>query len=145
VPADDLPLRVEIKRYLKQRYPEGLFSHQHAAVAKILGGTNVVITTPTSSGKSLIFTVPAFQAFLEDGHATSLFIYPQKALANDQLLKLKEACAAICSDRPEEWLIARYCVGSAGIGQQLSSAKRIDRWLDFDIISSCMVSVKCCI
>ena len=108
VPPDDLPLCAEIKRYLTQKYPEGLFTHQHDAITKILGGANIVITTPTSSGKSLIFTIPAFQAFLEDDGATSLFIYPQKALANDQFMKLKDACTGICPDRSKEWLIARY-------------------------------------
>jgi hypothetical protein len=41
--------------------------------------------------------------------------------------------------------IALACVGSAGIGQLLSSAKRMDRWLDLDIMNSCMAFVKSCL
>jgi len=73
VPADDLPLCAEIKRYLTQKYPEGLFTHQHDAITKVFGGANVVITTPTSSGKSLIFTIPAFRGDIRDGPYFSLF------------------------------------------------------------------------
>lgn len=69
--------------------PSGLFTHQHAAIESILGRRNTVVATRTSSGKSMIFTVPALDAMCRDEEATSLFLYPQKALANDQLAKLR--------------------------------------------------------
>ena len=52
-------------------------------------------TTRTSSGKSLVYSLPVLDALVRDPESTSLFIYPQKALANDQLLKLSDAVAGI--------------------------------------------------
>src|SRR5205823_3365259 len=72
--------------YLKQ----GLFLHQFEGISHVLAGRHVVISTPTSSGKSLIFGVPVLNALARDRRASSLLIYPQKALANDQLKKLRE-------------------------------------------------------
>jgi len=106
--ANDLPIRPALKDYLTKTYPGGLFTHQHIALRRIFDGHNVVVSTRTSSGKSLIFTIPAFEAFLNDTLATSLFIYPQKALANDQLSKLQEVYRSVCSGSPDDRLIARY-------------------------------------
>ena len=65
-----------------------LYTHQVEAIKKIRAGKNVVITTPTSSGKSLAFTSPILEKILKNKKTTAIFIYPTKALANDQLLKL---------------------------------------------------------
>lgn len=60
-----------------------LWSHQAAALDHTARGRSVVITTPPSSGKSLCYQIPSLQA--ADRGATSLVIYPTKALAHDQL------------------------------------------------------------
>lgn len=62
--ANDLPIRPALKDYLTKTYPGGLFTHQHIAIERIFNGHNVVVNTRTASGKSLIFTIPAFEAFL---------------------------------------------------------------------------------
>ena len=75
--------------------PQGLFTHQHAAIESVLAGNHTIAATRTSSGKSLIFTVPALNALCRDPNATSLFLYPQKALANDQWTKLNSTIQAV--------------------------------------------------
>lgn len=65
-----------------------LYSHQARAVDLALDGKNVIITTPTASGKTLAFNVPVFEALLNDKKATALYLYPMKALSNDQLKTL---------------------------------------------------------
>jgi DEAD/DEAH box helicase domain-containing protein len=63
----------------------------------------VILTTPTASGKTLAFNIPVFTALEQDSDARALYLYPTKALANDQLLPLDalsrftgiSACAAI--------------------------------------------------
>jgi DEAD/DEAH box helicase domain-containing protein len=71
-----------------------LYTHQVDAINLIRKGKNVVITTPTSSGKSLAFTYPILEKILEDPKTTAIFIYPINALANDQHSKLldKDFC-----------------------------------------------------
>jgi DEAD/DEAH box helicase domain-containing protein len=53
-------------------------------------GQNVIITTPTASGKTLAFSLPILESYATDDNATSLFIYPANALIADQLAKLQE-------------------------------------------------------
>ncbi len=108
----DSSLCSSIQNYLAGRFPQGLFTHQHDAIENVLAGKNSVVATRTSSGKSLIFSLPAFHTLCEEPDSTVLFLYPQKALANDQLLKLREMAAAISclsqaqADNP--LLISRY-------------------------------------
>jgi DEAD/DEAH box helicase domain-containing protein len=66
------------------------YSHQAEAINKARQGKNVIITTPTASGKTLAFNIPVFDALENDKKATALYIYPSKALTNDQLKVLQE-------------------------------------------------------
>jgi len=81
-------LHPAIVRYLQCQHPSGLFDHQHEAIEGVLNGRNMVVATRTSSGKSLIYSLPALDAICRNPNATALLIFPQKALANDQLGKL---------------------------------------------------------
>jgi DEAD/DEAH box helicase domain-containing protein len=63
-----------------------VYSHQSAALSMIGRGKNVVVATPTASGKSLIFMAAAFEKLLSDDGRTLVF-YPQKALGGDQLAR----------------------------------------------------------
>ncbi|MCY2977582.1 MAG: DEAD/DEAH box helicase [Planctomycetota bacterium] len=54
-------------------------------------GNNTIVATRTSSGKSLIFSLPALDVVCRDADSTALFLYLQKALANDQYAKLVSA------------------------------------------------------
>ena len=67
-----------------------LYSHQAQAINMARQGKNVVIATPTASGKTLAFNIPVLEALTKDPKATALYLYPTKALTNDQLKVLKE-------------------------------------------------------
>lgn len=62
-----------------------LYSHQAAAVEKIRKGEHVVLVTPTASGKTLCYNLPVLQAILEDPGSRALYLFPTKALAQDQM------------------------------------------------------------
>lgn len=87
---DDHGFCPQVDEFLAANYPTGLYTHQAAAIASIQAGNHTVTATRTSSGKSLIYSLPVVNQLCQDPDSTSLFIYPQKALANDQLVKLRE-------------------------------------------------------
>ena len=66
------------------------YSHQAEAINKARQGKNVIIATPTASGKTLAFNIPILEALTNDKRATALYLYPTKALTNDQLKVLRE-------------------------------------------------------
>ena len=65
-----------------------LYTHQCNAINYIRAGKNVILTTPTASGKTLTFNIPVFTALNADPDARALYLYPTKALSNDQLATL---------------------------------------------------------
>ena len=67
-----------------------LYSHQAQAIDLARQGKNVVIATPTASGKTLAFNIPVLEALTKDPKASALYLYPTKALTNDQLKVLRE-------------------------------------------------------
>ncbi|MBN1286993.1 MAG: DEAD/DEAH box helicase [Anaerolineae bacterium] len=67
---------------------ETLYTHQAAAVEAALGGENVVVVTGTASGKTLCYNLPALQACRRDPTARALYLFPTKALAQDQAAAL---------------------------------------------------------
>ena len=66
---------------------ERLYTHQAEAINAALAGQNVVVATSTASGKTLCFNVPVLEALARDPLARALYLYPTKALAQDQLGK----------------------------------------------------------
>jgi DEAD/DEAH box helicase domain-containing protein len=87
--ADGIDFSPEIKKYLSHCGIERLYTHQAEAIECIRQGKNTVITTPTASGKTLAFNIPVAEAIQKDG-ITALYVYPAKALSNDQLAVLEE-------------------------------------------------------
>ena len=67
-----------------------LYSHQVELLKHGRAGRNVIITTATASGKTLAFNLPVFETMLGSGSATALYLYPMKAVTQDQLKVLKE-------------------------------------------------------
>ncbi|RPB26004.1 P-loop containing nucleoside triphosphate hydrolase protein [Terfezia boudieri ATCC MYA-4762] len=67
-----------------------LYSHQAAALNAIHGGEDVIVSTSTSSGKSLIYQLPVLHAIERDRRTKAMYIFPTKALAQDQLRGLKD-------------------------------------------------------
>ncbi len=66
------------------------FTHQASAIDQVLQGKDVVIVTPTASGKTLCYNVPVLQAILENPESRAMYLFPTKALAQDQLAELRE-------------------------------------------------------
>ncbi|GAC1342114.1 MAG: ATP-dependent helicase MrfA [Candidatus Dormibacteria bacterium] len=78
---------------LRSRGVAAPYSHQAEAIAAAQAGENVVVVTPTASGKSLCYLVPVLDAWLGDPEARSLWLFPTKALAQDQLTGLGDLVA----------------------------------------------------
>src|SRR5947199_9975823 len=75
---------------LRARGIEELYSHQARAWELIQKGQHVVIVTPTASGKTLCYNLPALQALVHQPDARVLYLFPTKAPAQDQLAELEE-------------------------------------------------------
>lgn len=73
---------------LREQNIDALFTHQAAAIEASLHGENPVIVTPTASGKTLCYNLPVLHALLREPSNTNLYIFPTKALAQDQLANL---------------------------------------------------------
>ncbi|MGD8910120.1 MAG: DEAD/DEAH box helicase, partial [Chromatiales bacterium] len=90
-PGNYCPLPDELEprlaRALLQRGVERLYSHQTAAWTSISAGRHTVIVTPTASGKTLCYNLPVLQAALRE-RAKALYLFPTKALAQDQVAEL---------------------------------------------------------
>ena len=65
-----------------------LYTHQAEAMAHALAGRSVVVVTPTASGKTLCYNGPVLDAILQDPSSRALYLFPTKALAQDQLAEL---------------------------------------------------------
>jgi DEAD/DEAH box helicase domain-containing protein len=77
-----------LRSVLAARGVEQLYTHQAAAIEHALAHRNVVITTPTASGKTLCYNAPVLSSVLRDPAARALYLFPTKALAQDQLAEL---------------------------------------------------------
>ena len=84
-----------LKAVLVGRGVEAPYTHQADAIAHALAGHHVVITTPTASGKTLCYNVPVLQSILQDPAARALYLFPTKALAQDQLAELDRLSQAL--------------------------------------------------
>jgi DEAD/DEAH box helicase domain-containing protein len=67
-----------------------LYSHQAAAAESVHAGKNLVIVTPTASGKTLCYNLPVLNAILHNDDTRALYLFPTKALAQDQLAELHD-------------------------------------------------------
>ena len=80
---------------LRARGINQLYTHQAEAVAHVLAGRNVVVTTPTASGKTLCYNLPVLHRILVEPSTRALYLFPTKALAQDQLAELDRLSQAI--------------------------------------------------
>lgn len=84
------PVPAPLARALARRGIERLYTHQAMAIRHARAGRHVAVVTGTASGKSLAYHIPALEALLADPSATVLYLFPTKALAQDQLRFLLE-------------------------------------------------------
>src|SRR5438132_2630688 len=101
LPAD---LHPELVAALARRGVERLYSHQAEAYDAVGRGRHLVVVTPTASGKTLCYNLPVLQRLLENPEKRALYIYPTKALAQDQLAEL----GALKSGLPIEVRVDTY-------------------------------------
>ncbi len=107
-------------RAIRQKGVSRLYSHQAEAVERVHSGENVVVVTPTASGKTLCYNLPVIDAILKDPSKRALYLFPTKALSQDQRAELIELteCVGVDikthtfdGDTPQ---MARRAVRSAG-------------------------------
>ena len=96
-----------------------LYSHQAEAVVRAHNGENLVIATGTASGKTLCYNLPAVQQALSNHNARILYLFPTKALTQDQLTSLDKLLKVIPSKKP---MVANIFDGDTP--QQMRSAMR---------------------
>src|SRR5438270_4750839 len=97
-------LRPELVAALARRRVERLYSRQAEAYDAVRRGRHLVVVTPTASGKTLCYNLPVLQRLLENPEKRALYIYPTKALAQDQLAEL----GALKSGLPIEVRVDTY-------------------------------------
>jgi len=88
----DTPLIPALAEYLDQ-HGIRLYAHQCEAINLVRNGKNVILTTATASGKTLAFNLPVLECLAAEPGARALYLYPTKALANDQILSLEQMAA----------------------------------------------------
>ncbi|KAH7889934.1 DEAD H helicase [Phlebopus sp. FC_14] len=87
----DKPLSESLQQALRDsRKINSLYTHQATAINAISQKKHVIVSTSTASGKSIIYQVPLLRLLKEDPNATAVFVYPTKALAQDQRTALEE-------------------------------------------------------
>src|SRR6266852_3834435 len=87
-----------ISAALRRRGIQQLYSHQSAALEATRAGKNIVVVTPTASGKTLCYDLPVIDAIAKDTSARALYLFPTKALAQDQLAELESLSGDIDID-----------------------------------------------
>ena len=101
VPAQHAPfpaaLDDRLTRALASRGISELYTHQADTIDHALAGRNVVVVTPTASGKTLGYNAPVLHSILQDPSSRALYLFPTKALAQDQLAELQALCEAIAA------------------------------------------------
>lgn len=81
-------LAPELTELLRQKGIEQLYIHQARSLQAVQEGHDIVVVTPTASGKTLCYNLPVIQALIENEEARALYLFPTKALAQDQVAEL---------------------------------------------------------
>jgi DEAD/DEAH box helicase domain-containing protein len=77
---------------------EELYSHQAAALGAVLQRQSVVVLTPTASGKTMCYNLPVLQSILDEPESRALYLFPTKALAQDQMQELHDLITEVGAD-----------------------------------------------
>ena len=87
-------VRPELAAAYRAKGIDQLYSHQAAAAELARAGKDFVVVTPTASGKTLCYNLPVLNAILENTDTRALYLFPTKALAQDQLAELHDLADA---------------------------------------------------
>jgi DEAD/DEAH box helicase domain-containing protein len=79
-----------LKNALERRGISRLYTHQKSSYDQIMQGQSIVAVTPTASGKTLCYNLPVIQSIIDDPNARALYMFPTKALAQDQKSEINE-------------------------------------------------------
>src|SRR5258708_27769751 len=85
-------------KMLEARGISALYAHQAAVLEQVRAGKNVVVITPTASGKTFCYTLPVLNTILNEPGARSIFLYPTKALARDQMEEINKMIEELGED-----------------------------------------------
>ena len=96
----------EMRALLKGSGISRLYSHQVSGIDLVRSGRHVVVSTPTASGKTLVYNLPVIEQILKDPLSRALYLFPLKALAQDQMKAFGELTA--CLDRERAPTCATY-------------------------------------
>ncbi len=88
----------KVKDALMERGISRPYTHQAEAIKKALDQQDVCVVTPTASGKTLCYNVPILSEILKNDDARALYIFPTKALSQDQVAELYELITAMDVD-----------------------------------------------
>ncbi len=91
-------LHPKLREVLRGRGYERLYTHQRQAYDAVGEGRHTVVVTPTASGKTLCYNLPVLDRILKDPDARALYLFPTKALAQDQLAELYATIEALGAD-----------------------------------------------
>ena len=96
----ELPAGVDDRliQALERRGIARLYTHQADALNAVRQGKNIVVVTPTASGKTLCYNLPVLDLLLRDPGARAMYLFPTKALAEDQLHEMESAIAETGSE-----------------------------------------------
>ncbi|MDH7601898.1 MAG: DEAD/DEAH box helicase [Armatimonadota bacterium] len=86
----DPPIQGLLREALQRQGIERFYAHQVEAISRVRRGEHVIVVTSTASGKTLCYNVPVLEALERNPRTRALYIYPTKALAQDQLGKLRQ-------------------------------------------------------
>jgi DEAD/DEAH box helicase domain-containing protein len=87
-------LNPSLQEALKKKGVEQLYTHQKSAYEAVMQGSSIVAVTPTASGKTLCYNLPVLQTILSNPNARALYMFPTKALAQDQKSEINEIIQA---------------------------------------------------
>ena len=97
--AEKLPdVHPHLLNYLQNSGIDGLYTHQDESIRAILNGEDVIVATPTASGKTLIYNLPVLSEIAKGDGASALYLFPLKALARDQFETVIDMFAALPED-----------------------------------------------
>ena len=95
----DAPLHPRLVEALAEQGIDALYTHQAEAINHVRRGENVIVATPAASGKSLCYQLPVVEALMEDRSACALYVFPTKALSQDQSDSLTSLTASFRATR----------------------------------------------
>ena len=92
------PWPLPLQKVIDSISPEGVYCHQAEAIDLVRNGNSVIVATPTASGKTLIYNLPVMENLIKQPDSHALYLFPLKALAQDQLRAIEEMVEILPAD-----------------------------------------------